>query len=196
MPSISATTTSELLRVAIEHGEVSFADLERETGVSRTNIRGFLNGDSSMRLDVADRLFSFLFSDLTGTLSQRRSVMVRTLPIPRGNTGREFDEIRRYISSQFTEPPIVEKRREGSVSWNSTEGIWVRKTLYKLSFLGDGDYFFGVRKEYSPTISGTGRLVHQFVPQPVDFLGLYVRNNDSCKTSIQQLIREAEASNG
>ena len=194
MPTISAPTASDLLRVAIEQGDVSFADLERETGVSRTNIRGFLNADTSMRMDVADRLFAFLFSGLSGTLNPRRSVMVRTLPIPSGNAGREFDEVRRFISSQLTEPTIIEKRREGSISWNSLEGDWVRKTLYKLSYLGEGDFFFGVRREFAPAISGAGRLIHQFVPQPVDFVGMYVTNNEPSKASIRQLIQEARAS--
>ncbi len=54
---------SDLLRrtiaEAIEQERTNLLALERETGVSRASIRRFLNGERSLRLDVADKLASY-----------------------------------------------------------------------------------------------------------------------------------------
>lgn len=51
---------SDLLRrtiaQAVEGGATSLLSIERETGVSRASIRRFLNGERTLRLDVADKL--------------------------------------------------------------------------------------------------------------------------------------------
>jgi len=51
---------SDLLRrtiaQAIEQGRTSYLALQRETGVTRASIRRFVNGERTLRLDMADRL--------------------------------------------------------------------------------------------------------------------------------------------
>ena len=50
---------TQALRDAINNSELSFAALERETGVTRQSIMGFARGERSLRLDMADRLAEF-----------------------------------------------------------------------------------------------------------------------------------------
>ncbi len=49
-------TLTEALRDAINESELSFAALERETGVLRQSLMPFARGEQSLRLDIADRL--------------------------------------------------------------------------------------------------------------------------------------------
>ena len=51
---------TDVLRAAIEQGGVSHAELERETGVKRGSIMRFMRGETSLRLDIADRLAQYL----------------------------------------------------------------------------------------------------------------------------------------
>jgi len=52
-------TMTEALRQAINESDVSFAELERETGVLRQSLMKFARGEQSLRLDVADKLAEY-----------------------------------------------------------------------------------------------------------------------------------------
>jgi hypothetical protein len=52
-------TITEALRGAINDSELSFAALERETGVVRQSLMKFARGERSLRLDMADKLAMF-----------------------------------------------------------------------------------------------------------------------------------------
>ena len=58
-------TLTEALRDAINESELSFATLERETGVLRQSLMPFAKGEQSLRLDVADRLMRFFELEIT-----------------------------------------------------------------------------------------------------------------------------------
>ncbi len=47
---------SEVLKRAIEESGASLNAIERETGVQRASIIRFLRGETSLRLDIADKL--------------------------------------------------------------------------------------------------------------------------------------------
>lgn len=49
-----------VLQEAIQKSGVSQAELERQTGVTRASIMRFVRGETSLRLDLADRLAQFL----------------------------------------------------------------------------------------------------------------------------------------
>ena len=51
---------TEALKEAIEKTGVTYAELERETGVTRASIMRFMRGETSLRLDLADRLAEYL----------------------------------------------------------------------------------------------------------------------------------------
>jgi plasmid maintenance system antidote protein VapI len=59
---------SDLLRRtvlrAIGQGRTSYLALERETGVTRASIRRFVNGERTLRLDMADRLAAYFGLEL------------------------------------------------------------------------------------------------------------------------------------
>jgi transcriptional regulator with XRE-family HTH domain len=50
---------TQLLRQAIAGSGVSFARLERETGVKRQSLMKFVRGEQSIRLDKADALAAY-----------------------------------------------------------------------------------------------------------------------------------------
>ena len=50
---------TEILRGAIETSGVPYLELERETGVRRASISRFVRGETSLRLDIADRLAAY-----------------------------------------------------------------------------------------------------------------------------------------
>jgi plasmid maintenance system antidote protein VapI len=50
---------TEALRKAIAESELSFQALERETGVKRQSMMKFVDGQQSLRLDVADKLAAY-----------------------------------------------------------------------------------------------------------------------------------------
>ena len=52
-------TITQALRDAINKSDLSFAALERETGVVRQSLMKFARGERSLRLDMADRLVSY-----------------------------------------------------------------------------------------------------------------------------------------
>ncbi len=52
-------TMTQALRDAINNSELSFAALERETGVTRQSLMKFARGERSLRLDMADRLAEY-----------------------------------------------------------------------------------------------------------------------------------------
>ncbi len=47
------------LRKAIASSEVSFHELERQTGVKRQSLMKFMRAEQSLRLDMADRLAKY-----------------------------------------------------------------------------------------------------------------------------------------
>jgi plasmid maintenance system antidote protein VapI len=57
------TPISDLLRRtiarAVEQGGTNYLSLERETGVTRASIRRFVQGERTLRLDMADQLAAF-----------------------------------------------------------------------------------------------------------------------------------------
>jgi plasmid maintenance system antidote protein VapI len=59
---------SDLLRrtvtEAIERGRTNYLGLEQQTGVSRASIRRFVNGERTLRLDIADRLAAYFGLEL------------------------------------------------------------------------------------------------------------------------------------
>jgi plasmid maintenance system antidote protein VapI len=59
---------SDLLRRAIVQavakGRTNYLALQRETGVARASIRRFVNGERSLRLDVADLLADYFGLEL------------------------------------------------------------------------------------------------------------------------------------
>src|SRR4051812_6811586 len=59
MPINPQQPITEALRQAIAESGVSFAALERETGVKRQSLMKFARGEQSLRLDLADRLAAF-----------------------------------------------------------------------------------------------------------------------------------------
>jgi plasmid maintenance system antidote protein VapI len=59
------TTMTQALRDAINKSELSFAALERETGVTRQSIMGFARGERSLRLDMADKLAEYFGFEIT-----------------------------------------------------------------------------------------------------------------------------------
>ena len=50
---------TEALKAAISNSDLSFKALERETGVKRQSMMKFVDGEQSLRLDVADRLAEY-----------------------------------------------------------------------------------------------------------------------------------------
>jgi plasmid maintenance system antidote protein VapI len=58
-------TITQALRDAINDSELSFAALERETGVVRQSLMKFARGERSLRLDMADRLAKYFGLELT-----------------------------------------------------------------------------------------------------------------------------------
>jgi transcriptional regulator with XRE-family HTH domain len=55
---------SELLRKAIAESNIPYLVLERETGVVRTSIMRFVRGETSHRLDKANRLAEYFGLEL------------------------------------------------------------------------------------------------------------------------------------
>jgi hypothetical protein len=49
---------------AISQGRTNYLTLERETGVARASIRRFVNGERTLRLDMADRLATYFGLEL------------------------------------------------------------------------------------------------------------------------------------
>jgi len=56
---------SDLLRKTIAESDVSYLQLERETGVTRASIMRFVRGDQYLRLDMADRLADYFGLELS-----------------------------------------------------------------------------------------------------------------------------------
>ena len=54
----TAPITDPLRRVIVDSG-MSYKALSRDTGVTRASIMRFVNGERSLRLDIADRLAAF-----------------------------------------------------------------------------------------------------------------------------------------
>jgi len=59
------TTMSDQLRDAINDSPLSFAALERETGLLRQTLMLFSRGETSLRLDKADKLAVYFGLELT-----------------------------------------------------------------------------------------------------------------------------------
>jgi transcriptional regulator with XRE-family HTH domain len=55
---------TEKLRHAVENSELSFHELERQTGVLRQSLMKFARGETSLRLDLADKLAAFFELEL------------------------------------------------------------------------------------------------------------------------------------
>jgi transcriptional regulator with XRE-family HTH domain len=47
---------TDILKQAISKSGISYAELERETGVKRASIMRFMRGETSLRLDLADQI--------------------------------------------------------------------------------------------------------------------------------------------
>lgn len=57
---------TERLRDAVNASPLSFQALERETGLLRQTLMKFARGESSLRLDMADKLAEYFGLELTG----------------------------------------------------------------------------------------------------------------------------------
>jgi plasmid maintenance system antidote protein VapI len=55
-PALISGLLRRAIAQAVEHGRTNYLTLERETGVARASIRRFVNGERTLRLDMADRL--------------------------------------------------------------------------------------------------------------------------------------------
>jgi plasmid maintenance system antidote protein VapI len=62
--SQSHTPISDLLRRTIAESGISYNALQRGTGVTRASIMRFVNGERTLRLDMADRLAAFFGLEL------------------------------------------------------------------------------------------------------------------------------------
>jgi plasmid maintenance system antidote protein VapI len=62
---MTASPISDGLRQAIARSGVPYLRLERATGVARASIKRFVNGERSLRLDVADKLAAYFWLALT-----------------------------------------------------------------------------------------------------------------------------------
>jgi hypothetical protein len=49
---------------AVAQGRTNYLTLERETGVTRASVRRFVNGERTLRLDMADRLAAYFGLEL------------------------------------------------------------------------------------------------------------------------------------
>ena len=58
-------TMTRRLRVAVNASPLSFQALERETGLLRQTLMKFARGESSLRLDMADKLAEYFGLELT-----------------------------------------------------------------------------------------------------------------------------------
>jgi plasmid maintenance system antidote protein VapI len=63
MPKLK--TITDVLRSVIVKSRIPHIALERATGVKRASIMRFLRGETSLRLDVADRLAAYFGFELT-----------------------------------------------------------------------------------------------------------------------------------
>jgi plasmid maintenance system antidote protein VapI len=57
-------TMSDVLREAIAESGMAHIAIERATGVKRASIMRFLRGETSLRLDMADRLAAYFGLEL------------------------------------------------------------------------------------------------------------------------------------
>jgi plasmid maintenance system antidote protein VapI len=62
--NIPKTNMSETLKRAITESGLARIAIERATGVKRASIMRFLRGETSLRLDMADRLADFFGLEL------------------------------------------------------------------------------------------------------------------------------------
>jgi len=53
-------TATEVLKQAVSESGLAFIELERRTGVKRQCVMRFMRGETSLRLDIADRLMAAL----------------------------------------------------------------------------------------------------------------------------------------
>jgi plasmid maintenance system antidote protein VapI len=61
---MSETPIADALRNTIIKSGMTYLGLERETGVTRASIMRFVNGERTLRLDMADRLAAFFGLEL------------------------------------------------------------------------------------------------------------------------------------
>lgn len=57
--SSSDQPISDALRKAISESGKSFREIERETGIVRQSLMRFVRGETSLRLDIADKLAKY-----------------------------------------------------------------------------------------------------------------------------------------
>jgi predicted transcriptional regulator len=56
---------TDALRTAIMQSDLSFNELQRQTGVLRQSLMKFARGETSLRLDVADKLAEYFEIEIT-----------------------------------------------------------------------------------------------------------------------------------
>lgn len=62
--TLKPRTMTEVLRQALIDSELPLLVLQRETGLKRASLRWFINGERSLRLDMADKLASYFGLEL------------------------------------------------------------------------------------------------------------------------------------
>jgi plasmid maintenance system antidote protein VapI len=72
MPLQKPKTMTQSLLHAVENCELSFHELQRQTGVKRQSLMKFVRGEQSLRLDMADKLAVFFELELQPVKSKRK----------------------------------------------------------------------------------------------------------------------------
>ncbi len=63
---------TEVLRQALIDSKLPLLVLQRETGLKRASLRWFINGERSLRLDMADKLAEFFGLELGPVKTPKR----------------------------------------------------------------------------------------------------------------------------
>jgi plasmid maintenance system antidote protein VapI len=69
--AVSTQPITDVLRRAVAESGMAHIALERATGVKRASIMRFLRGETSLRLDMADRLAAYFGLELRPTRKGR-----------------------------------------------------------------------------------------------------------------------------
>jgi transcriptional regulator with XRE-family HTH domain len=59
MPNRTKNTMTQALRDAIRQSGLTYLELEKQTGLKRASLMRFVQGEQSLRLDLADQLAEF-----------------------------------------------------------------------------------------------------------------------------------------
>ena len=63
---------TDILKAEIERSGLTFLEIERQTGVKRASVMRFMRGETSLRLDIGDRLAKFFGIETRPPTRRRR----------------------------------------------------------------------------------------------------------------------------